>query len=248
MRSLLALLFMACTHCLGVAQSTAVVPTALNGVEGSLFYIYNGPLTFQQVYSPTQLTGLTPGSIITGMQLRIDSVFNASPASTVTNFDVYLGPSNFAPGSLTNNVVNNQGAGTVQVRAGSLNFAENAFPSGGSPSDWGPFIPFASSFTYTGGNLLMTISHSTPSAELDFDLGTGLSDVQIFQAQAYNATTLTDSEPGSAIAVQFTFTAIPEPAVWYAIGIVCISITTFAARYCMKKRQQEAIIYCPSDK
>ncbi len=242
MRSILALFVIVGSQILVLAQSTAVVPTALNGVEGSLFYIYNGPLTFQQVYAPTQLSGLTPGSIITGMQLRIDSVLNASPASTVTNFDVYLGPSNFAPGSLTNNVANNQGAGTVQVRAGSLSFAENAFPTGGSPNAWGPVIPFTSTFTYTGGNLLMTIAHTTPSNELDFDLGTGLSDVQIFQAQAYNATTLTDSEPGSAIAVQFTFTAIPEPAVWYAIGIVCISFATIASRYRMKKRQQEAII------
>jgi hypothetical protein len=221
------------------AQGTVVVPSALNGVEGSGFYIYNGPITFQQVTGPSQLGGLQSGSIITGMQLRLDSAFNTSPASNNTNFDVYLGPSNFAPGSLTNNVANNQGAGTVQVRSGSLNFAANAFPVNGSPNDWGPLIPFTNTFTYTGGNLLMTVAHTAPSDELNFDIGGGLSDVQIFQAQVYNATTLTDSEVGSGLAVRFVFTAVPEPAVWYALGIVGMVCGTVVMRRRLMHRFQE---------
>jgi hypothetical protein len=228
------------SHC--YSQGTAVAPTALNGVEGAGFYIFNGPITFQQVYAPAQLVGLLPGSIITGMQLRLNSTFLESPASTVTNFDVALGPSNFAPGSLSNSVAGNQGAGTVQVRTGNVSFAENAYSFGSSPNGWGPVIPFSSSFTYQGGDLLLTVTHTAPSSELDFDVGSGLTGVQYYQAQLYNATTLTDSEIGNAIAVQFSFIAVPEPATWYALGIICLSLGTVGSRKWLKKRQQEAIV------
>lgn len=239
-RTALLLVLIVCSR--SYSQGTVVAPSALNGVEGAGFYIFNGPITFQQVYAPAQLAGLLPGSIITGMQLRLDSSFLESPASTVTNFDVALGPSNFAPGSLTNSVAGNQGAGTVQVRTGSVSFAENAFSFGGSPNGWGPVIPFSSTFTYQGGDLLLTVSHTAPNSELDFDVGSGLSGVQIFQAQLYNATTLTDSETGSAIAVQFSFIAVPEPATWYALAIICLSLGTIWSRMWINKRQQETLI------
>lgn len=220
-------------------QSTVIVPSALNGVEGSGTYIYNGPITFQQVYAPSQLGGLLPGSVITGMQLRLDGIFADSPASTVANFDVSIGPSNFAPGSLTASVAGNQGAGTVVARTGSLTFDAGSFPTGSSPNGFGPLITFTNSFTYTGGNLLLTVSHSTPSAELDFDVGSGIVGAQIFQTQSYNATTLTDNSPDTGLAVQFAFTtaAVPEPATMFAVGIG--STLCAAAFYRWKKEKRK---------
>lgn len=234
MLSLIATAFLVSTS---LGQSTAVAPTALTATEGAGLYIYNGPITFQQVYAPSQLAGLPVGSIITGMQLRLDSSFLESPASTVANFDVSIGPSNFAPGSLSSSVVANQGAGTVLVRSGSLTFNAGSFPVNNSPNSFGPLINFTNSFTYNGGNLLLTVSHTAPSAELDFDVGSGIAGAQIFQAQSYNASTLTDSSLDTGIAVQFTFTtAVPEPATMFAVGIgtaVC-----GAAVYRWKKQQR----------
>lgn len=240
MRWMLSTVFVLLANLIAQAQGTVVAPSALNGVEGSGFYIFNGPITFQQVYAASQLNGLAPGSIINGMQFRLDSIFNSSPASTVTNFDVALGPSNFAPGSLSNNVASNQGAGTVQVRTGSLSFAENSFPSGGSPNGWGPVIPFSASYTYMGGDLLLTVSHTAPTSELDFDVGSSISGVQIYQAQVYNATTLTDSSLDTAIPVQFSFVAVPEPAFWYACTIVAMASSLFLYRRFQQRQLCEA--------
>jgi hypothetical protein len=200
--------------------STATI-TALDGVEGSGLYIYAGPITFQQVFAPSQLPGLPIGAMITGMQLRLDSSWLTSPASTIPNFNVSMGPSNFAPDSLTNSVTANQGPGTVQVRSGPLTFDAGSFPTGGSPNGFGPLIAFTTPYTYTGGNLLLTVSHSTPSSELDFDVGHRLNGVQIFQAQDFGTDTLTENSPDSSLAVQFSFgfASVPEPAAYYSAAM-----------------------------
>lgn len=215
--SSLASLLLVTGLCFG--QSTVVAPTDLNGVEGSGFYIYAGPITFQQVFGPSQLAGLTPGRTITGMQLRLDFQWFESPASFVSNFDVSIGPSNFAPGSLSDSVTANQGAGTVLARSGSLTFAQDSFTFGDMPNAFGPVITFTTPYTYTGGNLLITVSHSTPNNELDFDVGSGIVGAQVKQAQLYGATTLTDAADDTGIAMQFTLAAVPEPTTYMMIGL-----------------------------
>lgn len=216
-------------------QSTVVAPTALNGVEGSFTYIYAIPITFQQVFAPSQLIGLTPGDVISGMQLRLDNAFLSSPLSTVSNFDVSIGPSNFAPGSLTASVAGNQGAGTVLARSGSLSFPLNSFSTGGSPNAFGPVIPFTNTFTYTGGNLLITVSHTAPSSELQFDIGSGIAGAQIAQTQSFNATTLTDFSSDTGLAMQFTI-AVPEPATYYAAAMSLTLCGVIVHRRFRKKR------------
>ncbi|HQR07423.1 MAG TPA: PEP-CTERM sorting domain-containing protein [Gemmatales bacterium] len=218
-------------------QNTFVAPTALNGVEGTGFYIYNGPITFQQVMDPSQLLGLQVGDVITGMQLRLDSTWLASAASSNTNFDVSIGPSNFAPGSLTSSVAGNQGAGTVLARSGSIDFPLNSFSFGSSPNAFGPFIPFTTNYTYTGGNLLLTISHQAPSAELDFDVGAGITGVQTYQAQVYNSAELSDSSLDSGLAVQFTLATVPEPATYIAVA-VSVGFSGLAIRRWQKKKRK----------
>ena len=223
MKRLLSLAGLVLASGLSFGQSTVVTPSALNGVEGAGFYIYSGPITFQQVMAPSQLVGLPSGAVITGMQLRLDSTWGASDASTVPNFDVYLGPSNFPPGSLSDSVAGNQGPGTVQVRSGSLTFPQNSFTFGNSPNAFGPVITFSSFYVYTGGDLLVTVSHSTPSAELDFDVGLNITGSQVKQSQAYNSGTHTDDAPDTGIAIQFVF-AVPEPAFYYTCGIAAMGI------------------------
>ncbi|MFT3882577.1 MAG: hypothetical protein QM703_23355 [Gemmatales bacterium] len=236
MKRCLSLMALLLTASLSWGQNTIVAPSALNGVEGAGFYIYNGPITFQQVMAPSQLLGLQVGDIITGMQLRLDSTWLSSAASSNTNFDVSIGPSNFAPGSLTSSVAGNQGAGTVLARSGSINFPLNSYPFGNSPNAFGPFIPFTTSYTYTGGNLLLTISHQAPSSELDFDVGLGIVGVQTYQAQVYNSSELSDSSPDSGLAVQFSIAAVPEPATYIAAA-VGVTFTGLAVRRWKKNRK-----------
>lgn len=237
MRRLLSLMALLVTASLSWGQSTIVAPSALNGVEGAGFYIYNGPITFQQVMAPSQLLGLQVGDVITGMQLRLDSTWLASAASSNTNFDVSIGPSNFAPGSLTSSVAGNQGAGTVLARSGSIDFPLNSFSFGSSPNSFGPLIPFTTNYTYTGGNLLLTISHQAPSAELDFDVGTGITGVQTYQAQVYNSAELSDSSLDSGLAVQFSLATVPEPATYIAAA-VGVAFSGLALRRWQKKKRK----------
>jgi len=217
-------------------QGTVITPSSLNGVEGSGVYIYFGPITFQQVMSPSQLVGLQIGDIITGMQLRLDSNWLASAGSTNTNFDVSIGPSNFAPGSLTSSVSGNQGPGTVLARSGSITFPLNSFPFGASPNNFGPLIPFTTSYQYTGGDLLLTITHQTPSNELDFDVGQELPGVQSYQAQVYNTDTLDSSSPGAGLAMQFSI-AVPEPATYFGVA-VGVTFGALAVRRWQQKRRR----------
>src|SRR5207302_8764496 len=131
------------------------------------------------------------------------------------NFDVYLGPSNFAPGSLSTSPAANQGAGTMQVRSGPLTFPANSFPGGSSPNAFGPEITFSTPYTYTGGDLLLTLRYTAASGQLLFDFQ-NTPDAQFRSAFDYNATTMPDSSPGSYV-LKFTASslpAVPEPSSW----------------------------------
>lgn len=221
---------------LAVAQTLVVAPSALNGVEGNNFYSFGngGGILFQEIYGTSQLNGLNAGSTITGMRFRLNGGQPANPVSSATNFDIYLGPSNFPVGSLSDSVLANQGTGTIAVRTGPITFAAGSFPGGSTPNNFGPEISFSTSYVYTGGPLLMTVTTTAASQSLQFDLGTGISDTQYRQVLAYNGTTHTTDVPGAAIVVQFTI-AVPEPESIVLLSAAIIAILILSRRFITEK-------------
>jgi hypothetical protein len=186
-----------------------VLPQALDGAEGNIGFAVNNALTFQELIGTTQTNGLPVGATITGVQFRLNAGSSPNPASTFSNFDLYLGPSTGS--TLGTSVAGNQGPGTLQVRSGSYTLDAASYPTGGSPNAFGPVIDFSAPFIYTGGRLLLTASYTTPSSQFSFDAGTGLSDIDYRQTSAYNSPTVDQQVAGAALATQFVYT-VPEPA------------------------------------
>lgn len=204
----------------GAAPASAnslIIPSAFSGAEGDDSYAFLtsfGAFTYQQVYNASLLTGFVTGDVITGLQFRLDGTESTGPASSVViaNFDVYLGPSNFAAGALTSSAAGNQGAGTVLARSGSLSIPANSFTGGPGPNPFGLQIVFTTPFTYTAGtNLLLTLTYSAPTADLFFDLASTVAAAQARIGSNYNSATVSNDLGTKAIVTQFTYTAAPEP-------------------------------------
>ena len=198
------------------AASSLIIPGAFKTAEGADSYGFLaevGGITFQQEYDASLLPGLVVGDVITGLQFRLDGTEPNSPAASVViaNFDVYLGPSAFAAGALTSSVAANQGAGTVLARSGSLSIPAHSFTGGAGPNPFGLQIVFTTPFTYTGGNLLLTLTYSAPTTDLYFDLAATVTGAQARTEANYNSPTVTNDLGTKAIVTEFTYTAAPEP-------------------------------------
>ncbi|MBK8549767.1 MAG: T9SS type A sorting domain-containing protein [Ignavibacteria bacterium] len=141
-----------------------VVPNSYTATPGTATFLgplANAPRTYQLLINSNQLTGLV-GFNLNGLTWRIPvSATGNWPSAEViyTNYDIYLSGS-VAPSerSLTfaNNIVGTQ----TQVRSGELRIAENTYPSGGNPNDFGDEITFTTPWLYNGGNLLIEIRHT----------------------------------------------------------------------------------------
>jgi hypothetical protein len=207
----------------GAAQAdTIIVPMAAAGTGGNGAYstvLHSQPRSYQVVIGQQHLAGLPSGSIITGIQSRLASwqAFPSWPATVASfaNFDITLSKSNNPGGSLSSTYTDNIGSDAVLVRNGPINFSAGAFPGGAiSPSfnAWSTVIPCVNTYTYTGGDLLITIRHTgsgSSNGNLDWIAGAG--------CQAIGVSSYTQSDNwyaqgnGGSIAFQLTFTAGGAP-------------------------------------
>jgi hypothetical protein len=179
-------------------------------------YLQGYDATFQQVYGADLLAGLPIGARIEGLAVRQEVNTPTWPPTAITSsrFDIYLGPSAFAPGSLSDSVAANEGPGTVLARSGPLTFAADSFPGGGSPNAFGPTIALTTPYTYTGGDLLLTLSYTAPSGSIPFDAERGLAGAEARQALGFDQATVGADSPEYALIVRFDFTpaSVPEPS------------------------------------
>ena len=208
--------------------SFVVVPSSNASVEGSTDFGFGAqPITFQQVYGSSLLAGLPIGSVINGFSIRLNGLSSDPGPVSFANFDVRIGRSNFAPGSLTSSTAGNQGSDTVLARSGSLAFAAGSFPSGALPNGFGPLIGFSTPYTYTGGDLLLTFSVSAASGFMGFlaDDQSNLAGAQERQDLALNSPTVSQNFNLTALIVQFNYTAtttVPEPSSLALVGIASL--------------------------
>jgi len=213
----------------GFADTTAVSPltyanyTAGNEMNEPLYGNGSGSggsgATVQYVVPASDLTGLN-NQALTGLAFRLSD--NYAPSLPQINYSDYtIQLSAFSGSSLSSTFANNL-VNPTTVLTGPLSLAAGAFPTGASgttPNGFGDFITFGNAYTYNGGNLLVTISHSAPqdagggfldffSCDADWNPGTVLS-VLASEANATTGTTYNGVMP----VTEFTTVAvIPEPS------------------------------------
>jgi hypothetical protein len=132
-----------------------------NGTTSFLGPYSNSQRTYQLLIAESELVDLVNKDLISLSFRNSSTATSAFPTSdvTFTNYDIYLsGSVNPANRSLTfaNNIVGTQ----TQVRSGSLVIPASSLTFGNSPNEFSFTIEFTSSYTYTGGNLLIDIRHT----------------------------------------------------------------------------------------
>jgi hypothetical protein len=198
-----------------VYATPIVVPASAAATEASdsiASVLGSGPRTLQFAYDSTQLGGLTVGSVLTGLAFRLDVTEPAFPFTlNWLSYNIVLSTSLNNPGVLSPTFANNIGPDAVTVRSGSLTLPAGSFPGGGSPNAFGPTISFTTSYTYMGGDLLLTISH-TGNGNQSFGVDAVTDAPGLYQglvAASFNAATADAGFATKSPVVQFT--AVPEP-------------------------------------
>jgi hypothetical protein len=115
------------------------------------------------LFDASQFAAVPPGSLITGMQLRLRNEESSGwPGADSTNadYEIWLSQSSLTPGTMSNTYAANQ-LNPVRVRDGALFLPANAYPAGAAtgttPEPWGPLIAFDQPYVYNGGVLAIDI-------------------------------------------------------------------------------------------
>jgi hypothetical protein len=181
---------------------------------------------FQQVFSPALLTNIAIGDWITGLAFRVEGNETALPAQTVTEYDISIGQSVFAPGSLSSTFSDNRGPDFETVRSGPLTINAGDFPGGSSPNNFG-WITFSTPYQYEGGNLLVEIAYTGFTEGRDADAAypytTGLA--QTAFGTGFGSTTADAGLYDEALVMGFSTSSIPEPSssfLFCGIGLLLV--------------------------
>ncbi|MBB6052065.1 PEP-CTERM sorting domain-containing protein [Armatimonas rosea] len=221
------------------AQSYTTVPNLFGGVEGAnalSTMVRSQPRTLQMVISASELVPVAHGDI-TGLTFRLDGLEAAGKPDfniSFTNYDIYLGQAAVTPSTISTDFASNYVAGTkTQMRSGALNLAAGYFTqtTAGGPNAF-PVVTIAfnsgsGSYHYTGGDLVVELTHTGNSAtDFRLDATPVTSTYSAIAAAGYNATT-DDGTNLSPLLVrlmpvtqfQFTSAFIPEPGTLALFGV-----------------------------
>lgn len=176
------------------------------------------------LYAASQLASVPPGSIITGMQLRLSNT-ESSPwpgaDSTNTDYEITLSQSPLTPGTISTTYANNQ-TNPVLVRDGSFDLSAGAYPAGANagavPEGWGPFIGFETPYVYKGGALAIDIKSVGGIAPAKFG-DTAISDPS---AAGVSAAPRTSATGGSASAFIVRLSYVPPVESPFGEGVTKI--------------------------
>jgi hypothetical protein len=126
------------------------------------------------LYAADQFTSVPPGSLITGMQLRLRSAETSGwPVADSTNadYEIWLSQSTLAPGTMNGTYASNQ-LNPVKVRDGSYFLPAGVYPAGANagttPEGWGPLIQFQTPYVYQGGVMAIDIQSAGGIADQKF--------------------------------------------------------------------------------
>ena len=202
-----------------LAQVQQVVPTDRDTQAGNgafLGVLSNAVRRYQLLIDEGELTSLV-GLPLTGFSVRLlPSASSPFPAvdTTWADYDVFLG-AGVDPSLRSLTFADNRVGPQTQVRDGALTIPAGSYGVGTNPQPFGPDIAFDTPFTYTGGDLLLELAHSTSdasSASNDAITATGTTlgyGTRFSGAWSSSLTSLTGSQGNFTIV---RFTAVPEPA------------------------------------
>ncbi len=206
------------------AQSTAVIPPAAESTAGSL-PADPRPLgnasssVYQVIYDASLLASIPRGSVITGLQIRTNNRFIATPTwpsapLTIERYDITMGSSDRTPATKSAVFADNL-RNPVLVRSGPLSLAAGAYPGGpsGTLKPFGPLIPFSTGFVYSGGPLVILFRVSSTASPVSF--GADIIDIpgqagEIASSVSADAAVGDEVYDDSGLVVRLTFT--PPPA------------------------------------
>ena len=220
----LAAIFVSALAVTAHAQSTVVIPPGAEtavGVSATDVRPLGNDVSaaYQVIYDASLLSSIPRGSVITGLQVRLNKLGAAStpwPAAplTIEQYDITMGSSDRTPATKSSTFADNL-RNPVLVRSGPLNLPAGAYPGGpnGTPKPFGPMIPFTTGFVYTGGPLVILFRVSNPSAG-----GANAADIIDIPGQAGEIATniSADAAVGNALydnsglVVRLTFTPPPS--------------------------------------
>jgi hypothetical protein len=151
-----------------LADSLLVAPNGNTSANGTAPYDYLfQPLNnFQWGFATSQLTAMV-GDSITGLGFRLAPNLSSIPGPiTIGTFDLQLSSSLNPIGGLSTNYANNIASNVTTVYSGGLTLG--SLTGGAGPN---PFfmINFANPFTYTRGDLLMTLNMADISTPVLID-------------------------------------------------------------------------------
>jgi hypothetical protein len=229
----------------------AVVPSTASATEGnnnSVVPFHTGARTNQYQMTNAAMGGLAVGSVITGVQFRLDGGGASSPAAAITwaDYEITIAKAANAIGSMSTTLASNM-VSPVLVMDGSFTLAAASFSGTGSPRDFGAVVLFDTGYTYTGGDLVMLLTHTdgTPGSFPTVDAiqtdaaGTGgiraLATPTAFQAAS------ADNTAFRMPVMQFVYTtaAVPEASSWLLMGVVAVGACV--VQYLRRLRASEKV-------
>lgn len=227
--SKLRIALLAISTILPATAGTIVVPNAYTSTESPSYV--NGPfsdaaITFQFQLAASQFSAVPIGSSLTAIGFRLDSTNTSSgptAATTYASYDITLSGSANALGSLSNTFASNEGPNATSVYDSALVLEPDALVGGGSIN---PFylIQFSTPYTYSGGDLVVTLSYSAPTganvATYTVD-GLTSSDGAALLNNSFNAATGTGGY--NFPVTEFVFTSTPEPSTLGLAGLGVIA-------------------------
>lgn len=194
-------------------------------------------MSLQWAYSSSLLSSLAPGTQITGIAFRRSASDNiTSNDYTYANWDLTVSKSDRPAGGLSTHFATNQDADAVTVygsvppdtvnNSDSLTVIQSSYAHGTAPRAWGPEIVFNTPYTYTGGDLLFSLQHSSGASSLGIDSIAGTTGTANSIIAVSNATA-TDGTSNSLLPVAELFVSSPEPA---TLGLVAPALALMLPR------------------
>lgn len=185
------------------------------------------PITLQWIFAASQFSSITSGTQLTAIGFRLNGGSDTLPVSDVdfTDWNLQLSSSLNAVGSLSATFANNIGPDAVTVRSGALTIPASSFPGGATPNGF-YFIPFSTAYTYNGGDLLLTLTH-TGGMGAAGPLGFANDALTLGTAPGITDTVLQNSYQAGSGSAQFfnspvtafrTDGAVPEPSALFLAG------------------------------
>ena len=146
---------------LHAANITVVAPNANTTTAGSQaqYGLFNsGNANFQWLLGASQFSAVPIGSQVTSIGFRFIEGPSNGAAVTFPQWNLQLSSSLYAVGSLTTTFNSNVGPDAVSVRSGPLTIPAGSFQGPGLPSYPFFLIALTTPYTYTGNDLLATLS------------------------------------------------------------------------------------------